>query len=394
MYLLSRYVLRLLLRQLALAVGVLWLALLVSTGPRLLQPFQSLPVFAPQWGPLVGYLSLSALSTLLPLAFLLGGLLTCAQLARTQTLRVMEGLGPHPVQLWRPLGALTLLLSLLLLPLALEVEPVARQHARRLALELEAQALAQPLSPGDRRQLGSEVWLQALTPPAPQPLLLLTDARDPNAPVQILATQLRVEPIPTSQGLRLHFTHGEVRQLSTSTPHTPHYTLTSFETLSLTLPLLTPGLAREVTELTQPELHRRIQETLEQGKHAVFEQLTLWRRWTSPLLGLGAGLWILPLARWGLGGKTRALQAWGLALSLLLIQAMLMRLTEGLAHQYPAGLVMWALSPGLLLVVGGILGMREVLHHGLLGAREVRRAPTRSETPPSHHNPIPPAEKP
>lgn len=392
MYLLSRYVLRLLLRQLALAVGVLWLALLVSTGPRLLQPFQSLPVLAPQWGPLVGCLSLSALSTLLPLAFLLGGLLTCAQLARTQTLRVMEGLGPHPVQLWRPLGALTLLLSVLLLPLALVVEPVARQHARRLALELEAQALVEPLSPGARRQLGPQVWIQALTLPAP-PLLLLTDERDPKAPVRILAKSLHVERIPASQGLRLLFTDGEVRLLSAASPHAPHYTLTTFETLSLQLPLLTPGLAREVTELTQPELHRRIQETLAQGEPAVFEQLTLWRRWASPLLGLGAGLWILPLARWGLRGKARALQAWGLALSLLLIQAMLMRLTEGLAYQYPAGLVMWALSPGLLLVLGGTLGMREVLHHGLLGAREVRRSPLPYAPPPSHQNKLPPAEK-
>ena len=309
----------------------------------------------------------SILATTIPMAFLLGVLLAFGRLASESEIVALRASGISPLQLLRPVLALSTLTGALTWYVLAVAVPEANQTYRETFYALVVSRARTGVKP--------RVFTENLVPgmvlyvsdvPAVTGLwkdLLISDLTIPQEPRLILARSGRLVVDQDRKRVGLHLEDGSIH--SFKRPYSEQYELQRFQTADMPLPFeqLFPQLplSKGDREMTVPELLAKIDELRAEGKPKEVPryQVELHKKFAIPgacfvfgLLGLGLSL----------GSRKEARSAaFGLCVFIIFVYYVLIRLGEqaGDTGMMPPILAMW----GANVLLGAAAALLLYLNH-------------------------------
>jgi lipopolysaccharide export system permease protein len=252
-------------------------------------------------GKVVLYLLPAMLSYVLPVSFLLGILVGLGRLAddRELTALAATGHGPH-VYLVTPL-AMAAVLGGVLLALTTWLEPVGHKNTRALMNTVIKENLAAGVTPGTFYEGLSDLTLFAAEVEERGGRLakvLVHDARDPDAPLLVLAERGRIDTSAPGGAIVLQLEEGELHRAEGDADG---YALAEFArakvSVSVEEELSRKNKSHRPGEVsTSPELAAFIERRLSQGRYPLAQLVEYHRRFAHPfvmvafaLVGVAAG---------------------------------------------------------------------------------------------------------
>lgn len=252
-------------------------------------------------GKVVLYLLPSMLSYVLPVSFLLGILVGLGRLAddRELTALAATGHGPH-VYLVTPL-AMAGVLAGAMLAVTTWLEPVGMRNTKALMNTVIKENLAAGVTPGTFYEDLSDLTLFAAEVEGRggrMSKILVHDARDPSAPLLVLAERGRIDTHAPGGAIVLELEAGELHRATTEGEN---YAVAQFERASVSVSveeeLSRKNKSRRPMEAsTSAEMSAYIERRLSQGKYPLDQLVEYHRRIAHPfvmvafaLAGVAAG---------------------------------------------------------------------------------------------------------
>ena len=270
---------------------------------------------------ILGYLGPHFLSMAMPVSFLFALILAVGRWAEDREFVALMGAGVAPWRLWVAPLSLALVVSSLGILLGRGPDPHGLRALRLHVNELIKRNMAGDVRPGVFYDTLSAITLyaQGVSPKTRHfSNMLLSDERDPEASILVLARDGYVDPHGGGGTLRLVLTDGEMHR-SAASAH--DYALITFQQSSLNIGVRNDllrrnnfGLVRE--ELTPDELTVEAERYDREGKEYEARSVRIWRekRFAAPLATVAFTLCGVPLALRG-RRRSRAMGAvWTLAM--------------------------------------------------------------------------------
>lgn len=294
------------------------------------------------------------LGYVMPVSFLLGGILGTGRLADDREIMAIGAAGVSPVRLVRVPVVIGLALAGLGTWLSLEVEPAGLREAQLRFNELIKQNVTANVRAGTffeeipqftvyAEQVGPDGWTN----------VLISDRTDPAAPMLALARRGRLEPVGAGEEMRLVLEAGELHR---EEAQAEEYVLAAFRRAAVSLGLGTAITDKNVLSgstkaLSSAELAERARPAPGRPEPArLAAEVALHRRLASPLAVLGFALMAVPIAAMRRGGRAAGI---GAAVAGVLAHYLLLRGGEVLAERgvLPPALAL-QLSTVVLVAVG------------------------------------------
>ncbi|MEO5339143.1 MAG: LPS export ABC transporter permease LptF [Magnetococcus sp. MYC-9] len=332
-----------------IALGVLTFMVMLPQVLRLVDLWVNKGVAVAVLGSMISLSIPKILLTVIPMALLVGTLLTMGRMAQESELVVFKACGISLLQVMRPIALLALLyagfallLSLVWLPHAFHQFAVLKQalvSATTLALKPQTFNHAIP---------GLTIYIEEQERQS-QTLkgILIHDRRKPEAPVTLTARRGQIQPIPGG-GTLLFLQEGTRHQ----TVGENQYQALSFASyqmdLGIALEFKTRDVKERLDELSLPELSQVMQSGLT-GKG--YEARMEWhRRFAFPVATLILGLFAVPVG-WQQPHRAGRSSALVVAVATLLLHFTLLSLGETLARKQILDPVSGFWLPNLLMAL-------------------------------------------
>lgn len=265
---------------------------------------------------LVRLIAISLLVYALPIAFLFGVLLAIGRMAADVEIIAMRACGFGVASLMVPIGALGLALSLLTLPLCLEIEPMARRELTGTLQSLLVRGAA--IEPGRFNRLGDRTfYVDERGPDGSLRGIVISDRSDAQRPFTVFAESGELEMDEASGVLALRLGRGDVHLELTDDES--RYQRVSFESLEYRIDLASEmGANRQLrpSELPLGEL-RALSARIEAGedpgelrKGPANYPVQLQQRYALPAAPLLFAMLGLPLGM----QRKRGARSWGVIL--------------------------------------------------------------------------------
>jgi lipopolysaccharide export system permease protein len=240
------------------------------------------------------------LGYVLPIAFLLGGVLGVGRLAEDREVVALSAAGLSPARLVRVplvLGAATAAVGLWL---SLSIEPAGLAAARVRLNEIVKRNVTNDVRPGTfYDQIPGYTLYAERVREGGWENVLISDRSNPDAPVLALAREGGLEPVGAGQEMRLVLDAGELHREDAAADE---YVTAEFRHAELVIGLGTAlsdrnSLARSAKEMTLDDLEARIRREREKGNAAEARRFEgyLHRRISQPLAVIPFALLALPL---------------------------------------------------------------------------------------------------
>jgi LPS export ABC transporter permease LptF/LPS export ABC transporter permease LptG len=310
----------------------------------------------------------SILATTIPMAFLLGVLLAFGRLAADSEIVALRASGVSPVQLLRPIVALSLLTGFITFYVLAVAVPNANQAYRQVFYALvlsKAKTGVKPRVFNDNDPIPQMVLYVADIPAESGDWrnVFISDNRTPQKPQVILARSGRLVMAPKARKVELHLEEGVAHAYQPNAPE--QYEITRFKRWEMPLPFdqFFPNLplSKGDREMTLPELLAQIRDLT--GKGRPLDAARYWvefhKKFAIPTACLVFGLLGLGLS---LGSKKEARSAaFGLSIAVIFVYYVFIRLGEqaGDTGVLPPSIAMWAAN----VVLGAAAVLLLVLNH-------------------------------
>lgn len=274
------------------------------------------------------------LGYVIPVAFLLGGVVGVGRLAEDRELVALSAAGISPVRLARTPLLLGLVVTAVALWVGLELEPFGLRSARIELNEIIKKNVSSDVHAGvfyedipDWTVYAGEVkgghWRR----------VLISDRSDPSAPLLALAERGRLDPAEAGQAMRLVLENGELHRLP---PGSDEYTLAAFRRAEFTI-----GLGNSISDrnrLVGSAFELQPAEIRELARGLAAKDPYQARRWSTFLYRRIAGpmaVLVFALLAVPIGASRRGGRAFGYGATLLTVVSYyaLLRFGEGLAQQ-------------------------------------------------------------
>ncbi|WP_193771154.1 LPS export ABC transporter permease LptF [Candidatus Magnetaquicoccus inordinatus] len=287
------------------------------------------------------------LLTTIPMALLVGILLTLGRLAQESELVVLKACGISPLQILQPVALLALLYTMLALALSTLWLPRAYHHFASLkqallsstTLALKPQAFSHNIP-------GLTLYIEEQDPQT-QLLygLLIHDRRKAETPITLTARRGEIRSLPSGETI-LYLQEGTRHQ---SLPE-QHYRALRFATyqmdLGIALGSKSKASQKQLDELSQEELSQIMREASPKESYAAWME---WhRRFSFPTATLILGLFAVPL---GLQQSPRSGRSYALVVAVLtlIIHFALLSVGETLARKQIITPILGFWMPNLLM---------------------------------------------
>ncbi|MEO5349405.1 MAG: LPS export ABC transporter permease LptF [Magnetococcus sp. YQC-3] len=289
------------------------------------------------------------LVTVIPMALLLGTLLTMGRMAQESELVVLKACGVSPLQVMRPIALLTILYAGAALLLSLIWLPHAyHQFAILKKAVVSATTLALKPQTFNHTIPGLTIYVDSLDPKTRLLNgLLIHDRRKPEAPVTLTARRGEIQAVAggetwlfLQEGIR-HQTVGEAQYRA--------LTFASYQMdLGVVLELRTQDIKKRLDDLNLEELSQVMQEG--NASEAYDARMEWHRRFAFPVATLILGLFAVPL---GLQQSHRSGRSYGLvvAIATLIFHFILLSIGETMARKHILGAVAGFWLPNLLMAL-------------------------------------------
>lgn len=288
------------------------------------------------------------LVTVIPMALLVGTLLTMGRMAQESELVILKACGVSLLQIMRPIALLAciyagfaLMLSMVWLPHAFHQYAILKKAlVSATTLALKPQTFNHTI-PGltiyvDEQDIHNRILKG----------LLIHDQRKPDATITLTARRGQIEPMPG--GETLLFLQDGIRHQTTAKNQ---YRALSFKTyqmdLGIVLELKTQDIKERLDELSLDELSQ----VMQAGSGKSYDAHMEWhRRFAFPVATLILGLFAVPL---GLQQSHRSGRSYGVvvAVSTLIFHFALLSLGESMARKHLVGPIIGFWLPNLLMAL-------------------------------------------
>lgn len=240
-------------------------------------------------GKILLYLLPAMLSYGMPIAFLLGVLIALGRLGDDKELTALAATGHGPAALLPTPLALGTLLTLGMLLLTCWIEPLAMKNARLLMTEVIKRNLAGDVKPGVFYEDLSDLTLFAGEVDKKTGALknvLVEDAREPKAPILVLAPAGNLDAEGPGGSLVLHLEGG---QLHRAQPLGNDYAIATFDDANVAVAAEQEisrknKLRRSMDSLTPPELLDDARKLEAAGRDATDRYIEYHRRFAHPFI--------------------------------------------------------------------------------------------------------------
>ncbi len=343
---LRRYFLREVAVPFLLGIGVFTFILLIARMLKLVELVVNRSVPILEIARLFAYILPTFLEVTVPMALLLSVLLSFGRLSADSEIVALKTSGVSLYQMVIPVGAFTVLVTLLALLLAIYARPWGNSNLKASLYEI-AKTRA---SAGLRERVfnddfaGLVIYVEHVEPPGDRlEGILIADARDPNQRNTVLARNGFLVSNEEAHSVTLRLLDGSIH---TFLPGEKSYHKTDFTTYDVSLNLAV-ALARfsqrekDAQEMTLTELRKAIAERSAAGRPVNTELVELHRKFSLPFACLVFGLVGVPLGV----QPVRAVRSRSFSVSLALIFVYYLLLTAGEAMaekgRLPAVIALW-----------------------------------------------------
>lgn len=343
---LRRYFLREVAVPFLLGIGVFTFILLIARMLKLVELVVNRSVPILEIARLFAYILPTFLEVTVPMALLLSVLLSFGRLSSDSEIVALKTSGVSLYQMVIPVGAFTVLVTLLALLLAIYARPWGNSNLKASLYEI-AKTRA---SAGLRERVfnddfaGLVIYVEHVEPPGDRlEGILIADARDPNQRNTVLARNGFLVSNEEAHSVTLRLLDGSIH---TFLPGEKSYHKTDFTTYDVSLNLAV-ALARfsqrekDAQEMTLTELRKAIAERSAAGRPVNTELVELHRKFSLPFACLVFGLVGVPLGI----QPVRAVRSRSFSVSLALIFVYYLLLTAGEAMadkgRLPAVIALW-----------------------------------------------------
>lgn len=286
-------------------------------------------------GAVVVYLLPHMLGYVLPIAFLLGGVIGVGRLAEDREVVALGAAGISPARLVRVPLALGIVTSAFGLWLSLSLEPAALSAAREQLNDIVKRNVTNDVRPGTfYDQIPGYTLYAERVAGGRWENVLISDHSNPAAPVLALARTGGLEPVGIGEEMQLVLGKGELHREDAAADE---YVTAGFDRASVVIGLGTAltdrnVLARSVREMSAAAMEERIREARARGdvEEAWRFEGYVHRRLAQPLAVIPFALLAVPL-----GASRRVGRAFALGATLLAVVAhyVLLRGGEVLAQR-------------------------------------------------------------
>jgi lipopolysaccharide export system permease protein len=354
---LRRYFLREVAVPFLLGIGVFTFILLIARMLKLVELVVNRSVPILEIAKLFAYILPTFLEVTVPMALLLAVLLSFGRLSADSEIIALKTSGISLYQMVVPVGAFTVLVTILALLLAIYARPWGNSNLKASLYEI-AKTRA---SAGLRERVfnddfaGLVIYVEHVEPPGDRlEGILIADGRDPNQRNTVLAKNGFLVSNEEAHSVTLRLLDGSIH---TFLPGEKSYHKTDFTTYDVSLNLAI-ALARfsqrekDAQEMNLTELRKAIAERSAAGRSVNSELIELHRKFSLPFACLVFGLVGVPLGV----QPVRAVRSRSFSVSLALIFLYYLLLTAGEATAekgvLPAVVALWI--PNVVFAVLGI----------------------------------------